>query len=273
MDPGTGLTILGSAVGGAKLVEKILGPTAEYLGNGIRTWTENRVKNVARVFQKAQVKLGDRIQADGAVPPRVLKEVLDNGSFCDDELTAEYFGGVLASSRTPNGRDDRGATYLRLTSDLSSYQIRFHYVCYFWFREHFVGSGLRTTFTDDLEKMRLFLPSSFVRLAMDFSSMEPVAEILLHCTSGLDRQDLLETDAWGEAKHLNELGKKMGWRTVTQQGFVVWLTQFGLDYFLWAIGAGQFHRGRFLDVELSLPKLPEIAFQGQPTKLIDAPRA
>jgi len=44
VDPGTGLTILGSAVGRAKLVEKILGPTAEYLGNGIRTWRENRIR-------------------------------------------------------------------------------------------------------------------------------------------------------------------------------------------------------------------------------------
>lgn len=31
IDPGTGLTILGTAVGGAKVVEKILGPTAEYV--------------------------------------------------------------------------------------------------------------------------------------------------------------------------------------------------------------------------------------------------
>ena len=33
MDPGTGLTILGSAIGGAKLVEKLLGPTADYIVN------------------------------------------------------------------------------------------------------------------------------------------------------------------------------------------------------------------------------------------------
>lgn len=32
IDPGTGLTILGSTIGRAKVVEKILGPTSEYIG-------------------------------------------------------------------------------------------------------------------------------------------------------------------------------------------------------------------------------------------------
>jgi hypothetical protein len=45
--------------------------------------------------------------------PKVIKAILDDGSFCDDELTASYFGGVLASSKTEVGCDDRGATSLR----------------------------------------------------------------------------------------------------------------------------------------------------------------
>src|SRR5712691_9549047 len=127
MDPGTGLAILGSAAGGAKVVEKILGPTAEYLGAGLKNWTEHRIQNVARIFRKAAGKLGSDNDSPGAVPPRVLKEVLDEGSYSDDELTAEYFGGILASGRSPSGRDDRAASYGRLTSELSTYQIRFHY--------------------------------------------------------------------------------------------------------------------------------------------------
>ena len=34
----------------------------------------------------------------GSVPPRILKGMLDQGSFIDNELGAEYFAGVLASS-------------------------------------------------------------------------------------------------------------------------------------------------------------------------------
>ncbi len=42
IDPGTGLTILGSAIGSAKVVEKILGPTSEYIGEQLKEWTEKK---------------------------------------------------------------------------------------------------------------------------------------------------------------------------------------------------------------------------------------
>jgi hypothetical protein len=268
MEPATGLTILGSAIGGAKIVEKILGPTAEYLGSGLKTWTERRVQNVAAIFQKAQSKLGSDIEQDGIVPPRVLKEVLGEGSFCDDELTAEYFGGILASSRTPNGRDDRGATYLRLTAELSTYQIRFHYISYFWWRELYVGSGLRPNFGEDLNKMWVLLPYEFLDPAMDFGAKEPAMDILLHCTSGLSRLELIEIGPWGTPEHLNPLGKGRNWREVDASGMTVSPTQFGIDYFLWAVGAGNVNRGSFLLPKLKLPKLPDIKFTGSPVKLI-----
>lgn len=70
------MVILGSAIGSAKLVEKILGPTADYVGGGIQNWTRKRVENVAKIFGHAERKLGTRLESEGAVPPRVLKEIL-----------------------------------------------------------------------------------------------------------------------------------------------------------------------------------------------------
>jgi hypothetical protein len=130
MDPGTGLTILGTAVGGAKLVEKLLGPTAEYLGNGLQTWTQKRVENVGSIFTKASNRLGNRVNEPGAVPPKLLKGILDEGSYCDDELAAEYLAGIMANGRTEIGRDDRASTFIKLTGQLSTYEIRFHYIAY-----------------------------------------------------------------------------------------------------------------------------------------------
>jgi hypothetical protein len=261
MDPGTGLAILGSAAGGAKVVEKILGPTAEYLGAGLKNWTERRIENVARIFRKASEKLGSDIDTPGSVPPKVLKEVLEEGSYSDDELTAEYFGGILASGRSPNGRDDRAASYLRLTSELSTYQIRFHYVAYTLFRRFFVGSALRPTFAEDLGKMELFLPYNLLGAAMDFTPNEPGMDILLHCTSGLERHDLIKYGAWGRAEHLNETGKKYhgeSWIDVGDAGILVSPTQFGIDYYLWAIGVGRANRSQFLNAALALPDLAEV---------------
>ena len=70
MDPASGLAIVGSAIGGAKVVEKLLGPTAEYGGVGLKNWTERRVHNVSRIFEFAAKALGDRIDSPGAVHPR-----------------------------------------------------------------------------------------------------------------------------------------------------------------------------------------------------------
>jgi len=268
MDPGTGLTILGSAVGGAKLVEKLLGPTAEYVGIGLRNWAEKRVMNAGRIFEKAAEKLGDRIDEPGSVPPRVLKEILDEGSYCDDELTAEYFGGVLASSRGGTSRDDRAASYLKLTSELSAYQIRFHYVAYMTWRALFLDSGLRPTFSEDLNKMWLFLPSSFLNIAMDFTSSEPSGDILMHCTSGLKRLDLVDQTHWGNPELVNPLNKQRGWCEVSEWGMCVGPTQFGIDYWLWAVGLGTTSRTRFLDGILKLPKLPDIIVPSGSIKLV-----
>lgn len=140
MDTATGLTVLGTAVGSAKIVEKLLGPTADYVGGGIKDWTEKRVNNVSRIFSIAATRLGGRIEEEGAVPPKVLKGILDEGSFCDDELSAEYFGGVLASSRTGVSRDDRGAAYIAMLGRLSAYQIRAHYCFYHIFKRLFDGT-------------------------------------------------------------------------------------------------------------------------------------
>lgn len=87
---------------------KLLGPTADYLGGELQAYTQRRMENVGRIFSRAESKLGDKLERPGQVPPKVLKTIINDGSYADDELAVEYFGGVLASSRTEIGRDDRG---------------------------------------------------------------------------------------------------------------------------------------------------------------------
>jgi len=79
----------------AKVIEKILGSSADYIGGGVQNWTNQRVKNVGTIFENAERIFADKIDTPGTVPPKVLKGILDDSSFCDDELGAEYFGGVL----------------------------------------------------------------------------------------------------------------------------------------------------------------------------------
>jgi len=112
-DLNTGLGILGAAIGSAKIVEKVLGPTAEYLGNGLKNWTEKRVQSFARIIKKSSKLLDENKGLESAVNPRILKEVVTEGTNFENDLAEEYYAGVLASSRRGYTIDDRGAVLLK----------------------------------------------------------------------------------------------------------------------------------------------------------------
>lgn len=266
----TGLTILTSALGGAavggKLIERLLGPTTDYIGLELRAWTEMRVNNVARIFKKANEKLGDKISSPGSIPPRVLQEILQEGSYCDNELMSEYYGGILASGRSPDGKDDRATSFLKLTSGLSAYQIRLHYIAYTVFRSLYLGTGLRPTFEEDLGNMTTFFPEHLLAEAMNLEGdREQFFDILFETQMSLNRTALLEPTIAGSQQHLNESGKKLYWGRwieVNESGFILRPTQSGIDYYLWATGNGRFGRRCFLAPELKIAELSEIKIGG-----------
>jgi hypothetical protein len=252
MDPGTGLAILGSALGGAKLVEKMLGPTAEYIGGGIKSWTERRVNNVANIFSIARDKLGERIEEPGAIPPRVLKEVLEEGSFCDDPLTAEYFGGVLASSRSDNSRDDRGASWASLVTRLSSYQVRSHFLVYRAIYDRFLGQKIELT--ENRRNLSILLPFSSYDHSMEFSQgeMDQVGSLLAHSFFGLSKENLIEDFCSGNGKDLRELRGFL--KNLPEEGGIfIRPSVLGVELFLWAHGQGNQSPSAYFHLELSVP--------------------
>ena len=194
MDVGTGLALLGSA----KLAEQVLGPTAEYVGTGIQQWSEHRVENVRRIFEHAANKLGpEGLERPGAVPPRVLKGILDEGSFIEDELGAEYLGGVLASSRSEVSRDDRGASLVALVGRLSTYQLRTHYICYSQCQRALAGMAFPIgQQSHRRSQAKYFLALNDYANGMDFSGAEipEIAAIATHAIIGLVREELIDDD-------------------------------------------------------------------------------
>jgi hypothetical protein len=135
------------------MIAKLVGPTFDYLGEGLKSFVEKRQNNVVSIFAKANRKLGDNLNKEGIVSPRVLKRVLDEGSFCEDNLTQEYFAGLLASSRTsPDdelGGNDELLPYLSIVEQMSAKDILFHYILYYSFAMN--------VFRD--EKINLFMSS------------------------------------------------------------------------------------------------------------------
>src|SRR5262245_10671737 len=126
MDLGTALALFGSA----KLAEKLLGPTLEYVGENFKVGAQKAVTNLNNIFTNAIKKLGPKLDGTGGVPANVLKGGVADGAFCEYTIATEYFRGVLASYRTDNSRDDRAVTYLSLISSLSTYQLRTHCILY-----------------------------------------------------------------------------------------------------------------------------------------------
>lgn len=239
MDIGTGLTLFGSR----KLIESLLGPTADYIGEGIKKWTQKRVNNVSNIFEIAARKLGDKIEQKGTVPPKVLKEILEEGSYCDDFLTAEYFGGVLASSRSGISRDDRGASFIKLISRMSAYQIRAHYVLYHIFKKNFEGKHKGLLIPEHRWMLDTFVPQIVFKQGMDFDDKEDYNLLVPHILEGLKKEWLLEKAFYGSEEYLkNHFPKAMG------SGMIFSLSSLGIELFLWAHAKSDLHVSDFFDI-------------------------
>lgn len=237
MDTGTGLALLGSAAGSAKIVEKILGPTADYLGDGLKAWTEKGVQNLGNIFNNAGRKLGNTVEIPGKVPPRVLKGILSEGYFCDDEIGAEYFGGVLASSRTSVDRDDRGCTMLSMIGRMSTYQLRAHYIFYTIARKLFRSGRYNIGLEEVRRELQILIPWRDFASAMDFSRNEDRPILLRHIMDGLEKEMLIgnfETWAYGGREFL---GSRFN-EKIEETGVTFCISALGVELYLWALGLG-----------------------------------
>jgi hypothetical protein len=255
VDPATALTILGGAVGSAKLIEKILGPTADYLGEGARTWTQRGILNLARIFSSARELLGNEIETDGAVPPRVLKQVLSEGAFCEDEIGAKYFGGILAASRSSERADDRGATVAQQIARLSTYQIRAHYLFYRSFRSVYLGSPLKAHSDSQAKVLQIYVPAVAFARATELPSDSAVSitdhPVADHVMFGLRREGLIGyTFTLGQQASLAKY-----YPEAPSEGFLLCPSALGAELYLWAHGKGSVPVARFLDPALVLSEM------------------
>lgn len=236
------------------IANKVLGPTADYIGEEIKMFTEKRINNIKQIFLSAERKLGDKINQDGKVPPKVLRGILNEGSFSEDELSVEYFGGLLASSRSENSRDDRAAYYISLLEHLSSYQIRTHYVFYSVLKELFNGTKLNIGIERERKQMIIYIPLEQYALSMDFGPKENQNTIVAHSMVGLIREGLLDKFyAIGTASGLKEFSS-----SIKKSGVIFQPSPVGVEMFLWAHGKGELSIRQFFETRYSFDCINEI---------------
>ena len=103
-----------------------MGPAADELGKDLKDlYKVGWERLLAYAYRKIK-NPDDGKQAN----LRVAQDVLLNGALANDEVCAEYFAGILASSRSENGIDDSNIQYSSVIRSLSSSQLRLHYLIY-----------------------------------------------------------------------------------------------------------------------------------------------
>jgi hypothetical protein len=250
IDPGTGLTILGTAIGSAKLAEKILGPTADLAGTGLKEWTEKRVATVRRIFEHAGEIQGEKT-IEGGVPPRVLRDVLNEGSLRDDDVSVSYYGGILASSKSGVSRDDRGAYFTGLVDRLTSYQLRGHFILYSIVRSIFKGQPHNLNDGAGRSACQTFVPLAAYLGAMQPEPNESFEALLNHVLFGLQKEKLIEDQFQFGSQA--DMAKHLPGAPTT--GFLFSPSALGVNLFLWAAGQRDMPVNGFLTAEFELPDL------------------
>lgn len=252
MDFGTALAIYG----GKDLLLKLLGPTFDYLGGSFKDITEKMCHNLGNIFSIAEKRLGDKINNTGKVPPKVLKDIIDNGCWCEDELQAEYFGGILASSRSDISRDDRGLYYSRIVNSLTTYQIRLHYLIYTELRELFIGTDHNIGDSAVRNQLELFIPLNTYIGTMEFSIDEApqLGSILQNSLWGLVNAGLIEnTFRYGPMEYVQKY-----YPAALDGGLLLRPTALGAELFLWAYGYGMSPMSSLFDPKANLNRIEGI---------------
>jgi hypothetical protein len=134
-------TNLDIALPGEWALRKAFGPVLGEMGEDLkRLYASGRDRILAKAYEKVEDP-EDGKQAN----LRVTRDALWNGAFADNEICAEYFGGIMASSRSENGKDDSAIQFIDVTKSLSSKQLRLHYVIYNRLNKLWVSSGTRVS--------------------------------------------------------------------------------------------------------------------------------
>ncbi|PIA66085.1 hypothetical protein [Pseudomonas sediminis] len=159
----------------AYVAQQLFGKTLAEMGDDLnKMYTANRDKLLA----KAAKKVAD--PNDGAKPNlRVARDVIWNGAVTDDEVCAEYFGGILAASRSEDGRDDSALIYVDCIKALSSKQLHLHFVIYNSLHEMLAAAGaaINPGMQDELSRKKVW----FATKELERLNLNPVIDLnVLH---------------------------------------------------------------------------------------------
>lgn len=175
----------------------VVRPPATALGDALGRMVEFRMRNVGRIVDRAARKLGDEADEPGEVPPRVAQRIVEEASFVDDDVMQEHFAGLLACSRTEDGRDDRAVYLTNVVANLTRNQVRLHHAIYSSIARSGFGSD-RLRFLGNTEgraAINIYIPFASLTELLEVPAAE-TNELVTQATWGLHREGPIDPE-WG----------------------------------------------------------------------------
>lgn len=144
-----------------ELTLKLLGPSFEYAGNippRIAEYTLSKIKeieiyNLKNIFCRAEKKMASNGTFNLDTNLRIVRGVVEQGIYAQDEVMVEYFAGILASSKTEDGMDDTCVPYLQMIKSLSSFDLKLHCFIYKTIYNEYKGLNYRFATQEDRDRM------------------------------------------------------------------------------------------------------------------------
>lgn len=124
-------------------VQKLFGPTLDQMGGDLSLAYVAVRKKILSAVLNAAIRKTPNLGDGRRVNLRVAHDVLTSGAFSDSAICTEYFGGIMASSRSEDGQDDSAINFVETVKSLSSKQLHLHYALYNGINKLFVSSGVQ----------------------------------------------------------------------------------------------------------------------------------
>ncbi|MDE0778203.1 MAG: hypothetical protein OSB43_18130 [Nocardioides sp.] len=243
----TGLTG-GAAVG----LAWIFGPTLQSVGRVFGEWTEYRLRNLLRLGEKLDQRRASGEAPDGEIPPRVVYEIIERGSWTNDDVAQEYLAGLLCSSRTPDGSDEEGAYLAAIVANMTSTQIKLHHAIYAPLNGHGHSGGTGLEVRGTAKSLNVYLPYEEVYEVAKLAN-DPAGFVTLRGAVAALARDGLIGDEYGLAGPDAEYMKAF-LPADARGGLLVYPTGLGVDLFLRAYGRKAMSHNALLR-GIALPRL------------------
>ena len=221
--------VAGLALYATKMLNDIAGPTAKVTGTVLAEWAELRLRNWLGITSAAAELVEDHESDSGEVHPQVLNRILGDGTWVDDDVTQRYLGGVLAASRTDDGREVRGGYYANLLSFMTPDQVRLHHVVY----SALANDPPQMEYADKSSIRHAGILFRVADLAGYFPGEHETLPIhvLSEAAAGLARDELTNGQLIGDPSDLEKLGI-----TVGEPSALFYPSVMGILLYLWGCG-------------------------------------